>query len=44
MISTQAQIVGVLPDDVEDAVDGAMGELFGGTDVLPVADPTAPPE
>ena len=44
MIATQAQIVGVLPDDVEDAVDGAIGELFGGTDVLPVADPTVPPE
>ena len=44
MISTQAQVLGVLPDDVEDAVDSAVGELFGANDVLPVADPNAPPE
>ena len=44
MISTHAQVIGVLPDDVEDAVDGALGELFGVDDVLPVSDPNAPPE
>ena len=44
MISAHAQVLGVLPDDVEDAVDGALGELFGADDVLPVADPNAPPQ
>ena len=44
MISTHAQVIGVLPDDVEDAVDGALGDLFGVDDVLPVVDPNAPPE
>ena len=44
MMWTHAQVIGVLPDDVEDAVDGAVAELFGRADVLPVDDPTAPPE
>ena len=44
MLATHSEVVGVLPDDIEDAVDGALGELFGASDVLPVADPSAPPE
>ena len=44
MMATHAQVTGVLPDDLEDAVDGAIAELFDGADVLPVPDPTAPPE
>ena len=44
MLATHSEVIGVLPDDIEDAVDGALGELFGADDVLPVADPSAPPE
>ena len=44
MLATHSEVSGVLPDDIEDAVDGAVAELFGRADVLPVADPNAPPE
>ena len=44
MMVTHAQVIGVLQDDLEDAVNEAVAKLFGDDGILPVADPTAPPE
>ena len=44
MLITQAELVGVSVDDVDDVVDAVVGKIFGDAEFLAVPDPTAPPE